>query len=75
MLLSLWLMEWPHCQIADVVVIVADGIATWDGMVCLEDIIAFVADGIATRSTVYFSITFCYFSLSSVMLSRTSFHI
>ena len=40
---------------ADVNAIVADGMATLDGMVLImADVVAFVADGIATRSTDYF---------------------
>ena len=48
MLLPLWPMEWPHCEMANSVAIVANGIATQDGMVCLANVVAFVADGIAT---------------------------
>ena len=54
MILPLWLMEWPHCEMVDVVAIVADGIAMQDGIICLSDVVAFVADGIATGQTVYF---------------------
>ena len=47
-------MEWPHCEMANVIAIVTDGIATQDGMILImADVIAFVADGMATGSTVY----------------------
>ena len=55
MILPLWLMEWSHCKMADVIAIAADGIATQDGVVCLADVVALVADGIATGSAVIFN--------------------
>ena len=44
LLLSLWQMEKPHCEITDDVVTVADGIAT----VWMADVVAIVANGIST---------------------------
>ena len=60
-------MEWPHIfDKADVIVIVADGIATW--LECIKaDLIALVANGKAIESI--------YFNFSSLLLIRTSSHI
>ena len=55
MLLPLWLMEWPHCEMANVVAIVAGGIATQDRTACMADVVAFVADGIAPGQLFIFS--------------------
>ena len=49
--------------LADVIAIVADGMATQGGL-CLADVNAMVADGIATGQL--------YFRFSSEMLNRTS---
>ena len=60
-------MDWPHIfDIADVISIAADGIATW--LECVQaDLIALVADGKATGSI--------YFNFNSLLLIRTSSHI
>ena len=53
-------------DMADVIVILVDGIVTWLEYV-QEDLIALVADGKATGSI--------YFNFSSLLLIRTSSHI
>ena len=62
--LFLWQMELPLILMADVIAIMADGIAIYR-LECKADVIAFVADGITTGS---------YLSLSSMLFIRTSSH-
>ena len=57
-------MELPLVLMADVIAIMADGIAMYR-LECKADVIAFVVDGITTGS---------YLSLSSMLFIRTSSH-
>ena len=60
-------MEWPHCEMADVIAIVADGIAMQVGML--------VRLILLPLWQMEWPLGHFYFSLSSVLLSRTSSHI
>ena len=62
--LFLWQMELPLVFMADIIAIMADGIAIYRLEYKADDI-AFVTDGITTGS---------YLSLSSMILIRTSSH-
>ena len=65
--LNLWQMELPLVWLADVIAMVADGMATVGMSQCIKaDVITLLADVIAIG---------LYFNLSSVLLTRTSSHI